>query len=163
MTTVRTYNAPTSVRGLVLTAAAAFLIIAGLLGMHTLTISHDATTLTGAGSDPRHAVSMTAPSDASAADVAAMTNTGGMSPATSRAPAGEHCGSGDCGTSMPDHTMLMMCVLALLSVAIVLLAPAVLAWFCTVLSFPMLSPALLLRTLPPPRPPSLHVLSISRT
>lgn len=158
MTTVRAHHAPAGVRGLLLTTAAAILIIAGLLGMHTLTTSHDATMITGASSGPTHAVDATTGDDGSASVTDAMTSAADT-PATAKA----HCGGGDCGTSMPGHTMLTMCVLALLSVAIVLLAPAVLAWFRTLLPFLLLRPALLLRTLPPPRPPSLHVLSISRT
>ncbi|MFT4124436.1 MAG: DUF6153 family protein [Microbacteriaceae bacterium] len=163
MTAVRAHNAPVGVRGLLLSAAAASLIIAGLLGMHTLTTSHDAAMLTGTISSAAQAVSAAVGSDGPATTADATMSAAGMSPAGAPATADGHCVSGDCGTSMPDHTMLTMCVLALLSVAIVLLAPAVLARFRTGTPFPQPSPALLLRTLPPPHPPSLHVLSISRT
>ncbi|NNG18793.1 hypothetical protein HJ590_04240 [Naumannella sp. ID2617S] len=158
MTTARAHHAPAGVRGLLLTTAAAILIIAGLLGMHTLTTSHDATMITGVSSAPTHAIDTTAGDDGSASVTDAM-----MSAADAPATAEAHCAGGDCGTSMPDHTMLTMCVLALLSAAIVLLAPAALRWFRTTAPFLMLRPALLLRTLPPSRPPSLRVLSISRT
>lgn len=75
-----------------------------------------------------------------------------------------HCAA-DCGTSgpLPDHSMiLMVCALAALAVVLVVFAPARLA---------RLSPSLSLkglgrnaaRLLLPARPPSLLVLSISRT
>lgn len=62
-----------------------------------------------------------------------------------------------------DHAMTAMaCLIALLSAAIVLLAPAVLARLSTggALAQPVRDAA---RLLPPPRPPSLLALSISRT
>ncbi len=66
MTTVRAHHAPAGVPGLLLTTAAAILIIAGLLGMHTLTTSHDATMVTGVSSGSTYAVDATAGDDGSA-------------------------------------------------------------------------------------------------
>jgi hypothetical protein len=71
----------------------------------------------------------------------------------------------DCGAPrpMPDHLMLLMvCALALLAVVLVVVAPALLVCPSTSLSLAMLVRNAG-RALPAPRPPSLLVLSISRT
>lgn len=59
--------------------------------------------------------------------------------------------------------LMMACVLALLAATIVLLAPALLARLGTVLALLRLHGRNVLTALPHPRPPSLIVLSISRT
>lgn len=72
---------------------------------------------------------------------------------------------GDCGApgDMPHRAILMTaCVLALLAAAIVVLAPALLARLSTSLGAAVLVVDVP-RALPRPQPPSLLVLSISRT
>jgi len=65
---------------------------------------------------------------------------------------------------MPDHSMLMMvCVLALLAAVIVLLAPTFRALLTYAVDRSRSHTRPLLAGLPHPRPPSLLVLSISRT
>lgn len=106
------------------------------------------------------APSMTlAHSERDVAVVNAMPAEAAQSPATDDE---SHCG-GDCGSS-PHQSMLMMgCVLALLAVLIVLLRPRMLGrvWAAELLAVRRLP--LLGAVLPRPRPPSLVVLSISRT
>lgn len=75
-----------------------------------------------------------------------------------------HCAA-DCGTSgtLPDHSMLLMaCALAALAVALVVFAPAQLARLSTSLGLKGFGRSAA-RLLLPARPPSLLVLSISRT
>lgn len=127
-----------------LTFAAAFVLIAGLLAMHTLG--------TGQTHIESGAVATAANHDHAAAAV--------HSPAVDVG----HC-AGDCGVpvNMPEHSLVtMVCALALLAAVIVVLAPALL----TRHSIPQGLAALVrnaARALPTPRPPSLLVLSISRT
>ena len=153
-------HAPSGLHRLLLTFVTALLLIAGLLAMHTLT-----GTLLGGHTDAPAASAVT---DAGHADAGAAAVTGSMSDASAGmgadAAAG-HC-AGDCGDAggMPDHTMLMMaCVLALLAAVIVLLAPVLLARLGAALSLLRLHGRTVLAALPHPRPPSLIVLSISRT
>ncbi|MEN2740413.1 DUF6153 family protein [Microbacterium sp. X-17] len=126
--------------GLLLTFAMAVAVIAGLLAMHTMTAA-------------------SAPSAHAAAAVhAAM----GEAPAPDPAPASDDCG-GDCSHGgASDHSMLLtMCVLALVAAVVVLIAPGLMRRAAA-------PPATLARRMPAhalpwPRPPSLLVLSISRT
>ena len=59
--------------------------------------------------------------------------------------------------------LTMVCALALLAAAIVLLAPVLLARLGVALALLRLHGRIVLAALPHPRPPSLLVLSISRT
>lgn len=151
-------HAPSGLRRLLLTFATALLLIAGLLAMHTLTSGHADTP--AAASEAAHA--------APDSDLGGTVATGSMlenTIGTGTEASGGHC-EGDCDSSggMPDHSMLMMaCVLALLAATIVLLAPALLARLGTVLALLRLHGRNVLTALPHPRPPSLIVLSISRT
>ena len=134
-------------RRLVVMFGIAVALIAGLLAMHTLTAG-----TTHLESAP--AISSGAVHDqamAGAAVESAAVDTG-------------HC-LDDCGASgnMPNHSMLMMvCVLALLAAVVIILAPALLARLSMSLGVVVLA-ADVPRALPRPRPPSLLVLSISRT
>ncbi|GAA1050928.1 hypothetical protein [Arthrobacter russicus] len=90
--------------------------------------------------------------------------------ATTDSPcAGDGCGvpcadnACDAPGKMPDHSMLlMMCAMALLAVAIAAVSAALLTLTGTSLPRGVLLPGTA-RALPHPRPPSLLVLSISRT
>ena len=154
-------RAPFGMRRLLLTLATAFLLIAGLLAMHTLTgtltFGHNGTPATVSASAGHGAEPAMAPDVGPAAL--------GAGPGMALEVAAEHC-PGDCGASggVPDHSMLMMvCVLALLAAAIVLLAPVLLARLGAALALLRLHGRTVLAALPHPRPPSLLVLSISRT
>ncbi len=154
MNTVRTLlSAASGARSIVLAAAATLVLIAGLLAMHTLTSGHD----------PGHAVAGTAASGAVHDDGAAAAIDDG---AAGAAHAGDvrHCPRAGCGALMPDHAMLMAaCVLVLLSTAIVLIAPALLRTASITVVRLLARERAVLDALAPPRPPCLHVLSISRT
>jgi len=85
------------------------------------------------------------------------------SPAISSADTGHCLGDCDAPGNMPNHSMpMMVCVLALLAAVIVVLAPALLARLSGSLGV-VVPAAGVPRALPRPRPPSLFVLSISRT
>ncbi|WP_396290632.1 DUF6153 family protein [Curtobacterium sp. KT1] len=148
-----------TLHGLLLSVGIALLVIAGLLGMHALSVGH-ATPGVGHNQTAAHATH-----SASAHHNAVAESASHHDASTPVVLARTGICSGDgCGGAAHDHAMqLMMCVLALLSVALVLLVPRLLGpWF---LPLPSISTQLgvLLRSLPQPRPPSLHVLSISRT
>jgi len=142
---------------LLLTFLTAFLVIIGLVAMHTLAsglnAEHRETPNTAA---ERSATSMEN-STASMLDAAT-----GVSPEAWAA----HC-AGDCDgrfSGMPNHSMLTVaCALALLSVLVLLLAPMLLGRVGAALSLLRLHGHSVLAALPHPRPPSLIVLSISRT
>jgi cell division protein FtsW (lipid II flippase) len=125
---------------LLLTVAAAFLLITGLLAMHTLTAhDHDAEAMPGMSASAAHAM----PAHDS---MAAVTPVAAMDPI---------------GT--PASTMWMeLCVLALLAASIILVAPLLGAtrWI-TALLLPQHQPVPA-RAVLHPRPPSLAFLSISR-
>jgi len=129
-----------------LTFAAAFVLIAGLLATHTLSTGsthHESGEVTIAAANHHRAPE--------AAVNSAVVDVG-------------HC-AGDCGApgNMPSHSLLLMvCVLALLAAAIVALAPALLARLSMSVSLAKLVRDAA-RALSPPQPPSLLVLSISRT
>lgn len=128
-----------------LTVMAAVALIVGLLAMHTLS--------TGTA----HAESRTSATIAEHDQPAQMTDARGATDTG-------HC-PGDCGGpgNMPDHSMLLMiCALALLAAVIVVLAPTLLSGLgmSPRVAAPLRDAA---RALPRPRPPSLLVLSISRT
>lgn len=143
------------VRRLLLAAPIALAIITGLLSMHILTGSHQPALASETSAMSTHSQVGSAP--AAAADT----------PMTAAAAegAGGHCQDG-CGSpaGMPDHSMLMMvCVLALLAAVIVLLAPTSRALLTYAVARSRSHTRTLLAGLPHPRPPSLLVLSISRT
>jgi len=155
-------HAPSGLHRLLLTFATAFLLIAGLLAMHTLT-----GTLTLGHTDTPAAASESAAHGAESAMASAVAPAAalGADPGMASDVSAEHC-PGDCGGGggMPDHSMLMMaCVLALLAAVIVLLAPVLLARLGAALALLRLHGRNVLAALPHPRPPSLIVLSISRT
>lgn len=145
---------------LLLTFTTALLLIAGLLAMHTLTdmltLGHaDSSTVTSGSPSGLHDSGATV----EAVSMFEATTALGQDART------EHC-SGDCGDAggVPDHSMLMMvCVLALLAAVIVLLAPMLLALLGVAMALLRLHGRTVLAALPHPRPPSLLVLSISRT
>lgn len=142
-----------TVRRLLLVAPIALAIITGLLAMHTLTGSHD----------PAASGSSTVSVHTQVHDMAA--SDGMVTTAITNEVAAGHCEDG-CGipAGMPDHSMLMMvCVLALLAAVITLLAPSVLAVLARTLARAHVRTGVMLTALPLPRPPSLLVLSISRT
>ena len=119
-------------------------ILIGLLGMHVLT--------TGSTSEAQDHHSSVMLASTVASDVAMVLSPGTASQIDT------------CGTAcMPSHDMLgMMCVLALLAGAILLHLQFVLTgWpgFTRILGAAQLKAA----SVAPPAPPSLHVLSISRT
>ena len=138
------------------------MVIAGLFAMHVLSMSgpqgHTSPTLT---IETDHAAAETLPDGGMSADVADEMAGASMSDA---AAAGEtHCGDG-CGEPAPSHSMLMMgCVIALLIGMVLLIAPGLWGrgWLTRLLAVRALP--LLGAVLQRPRPPSLIVLSISRT
>lgn len=146
MKTIRSLaNTRSTMHRVFLTFTAAFVLIAGLLAMHTLSTG-DAHVESGVTALADHDQLATA----AAMDSAAVEE--------------GHC-AGDCGTpgNMPAHSMLLMvCALALLAAVIVVLAPALLARLSMTLGVAALVRDAA-RALPRPRPPSLLVLSISRT
>ncbi|PZU46114.1 MAG: hypothetical protein DI566_08100 [Microbacterium sp.] len=151
-------HARSGLHRLLLTFTTALLLIAGLLAMHTLT-----GTLSGGHADTTATAFESAHVDVGT-DVSAVTATETTPGMKSEAAVG-HC-AGDCGGSggVPDHSMLtMVCALALLAAAIVLLAPVLLARLGVALALLRLHGRSVLAALPHPRPPSLLVLSISRT
>lgn len=129
-----------------LTVTAAVALIVGLLAMHTLSA--------GAA----HAAPRTDATIAEYHQSAQMTDAGNATDTG-------HC-AGDCGgpANMPDDSMLLMiCALALLAAVIVVLTPTLLGGLrlnAGGVAAPLRFAA---RALPWPRPPSLIVLSISRT
>lgn len=137
------------------------MVIVGLFAMHVLSMSgpmgHTSPTLT---IETEHVAANAGPDEAMSAPVADETVGANMSDA---AAAGEtHCEG--CGEPAPSHSMLMMgCVIALLIGLILLLAPRLLGrgWLTRLLAVRALP--LLGAVLPRARPPSLIVLSISRT
>ncbi|WP_298866245.1 DUF6153 family protein [uncultured Microbacterium sp.] len=145
---------PSVLRRLLVLVPVALAIITGLLGMHTLTGSHASPT------------AETTMANVHSAGVAPATSVGGAGAAAmEEGSSAGHC-AGDCSypAGMPDHSMLMMvCVLALLAAVIILLAPTALALLAYTLARAHARGRSLLARLPHPRPPSLIVLSISRT
>lgn len=145
MKTIRSLTSTrSSMHRVFLTLGFAVALIAGLLAMHTL------------GASDTHVDSAQTVSASDHGQVGATTDRAAVD-------AG-HCAS-DCGAprDMPDHSMLLMvCALALLAAVIVVLAPALLARLSTSLGMTMLVRHAV-RAVPRLRPPSLLVLSISRT
>ncbi|WP_416447027.1 DUF6153 family protein [Leucobacter sp. HNU] len=140
--------------GLLLTAMAVFFVIAGLLGMHTLSSDHTMGLPAVAPESQPHM--MTAEeADTPATDVlASIATDAGVIGATVEAT----------HSPMQHDPMLMtMCILALLSGAVILLLPVFLTLFRAMRPLVMLRLHAAFSVLPLPRPPSLHVLSISRT
>ena len=135
-----------TMHGVFLTFTAAFVLIASLLAMHTLStgddhLESDAVAIAAAAHDQ--------------APQAAVNN--------SAVDAG-YC-AGECGApgNTPGHALLLMvCALALLAAATVVLAPALLARLSMSLGLAVLVRDSA-RALAPARPPSLLVLSVSRT
>ena len=138
------------------------MVIAGLFAMHVLSMSgpmgHTYPTLT---IETEHIAANAGPDEAMSAPLADQMAGSNTSDA---AAAGEtHCDG--CGEPAPSHSMLMLgCVIALLIGLVLLLAPRLLGrgWLTRLLAvraLPLLGGAVLPRA----RPPSLIVLSISRT
>jgi len=164
-----------ALRGTLLTLAMSLLVIAGLMGMHTLSVGH---ALPGAGqavaahgTSAGHGAAAGHGTDLTQGAVEAHAHHGLADPAVSAthavaphaAVSADACADDACGGSMPDHTMqMMLCVLALLAAALVLLAPRLLGRLRLPL-FGIVSLRVLRGALPHPRPPSLLFLSISRT
>ncbi|WP_425280769.1 DUF6153 family protein [Leucobacter coleopterorum] len=129
------------------------LAILGLLGMHSISNAPD-----GEESHAQDSVMLTFPApdgeyfvtDPLGSDLAVVESA--------------HCANPGCGSSSHGQTgMLMICVLALLSVAIFLSIPRLLPWLQGLLALAPTLSASWATKLPPPRPPSLIFLSISRT
>jgi len=139
-------TAPTS-RRLVFMVGIAVALIAGLLAMHTLTAGDahlESAASTSSAADQDHLM-------VGAAVQGTIVDTG-------------QC-LDDCGVpgNVPNHSILMVCVLALLAAAVIsALAPALLARLGMSLGVSVLV-AHVPRAVPRPHPPSLLVLSISRT
>ena len=143
------------------------LVLVGLLGMHVLNFSSG-----HGGHDTRSPAALMA-SDHEAIGAGMI---GGELPAADSdrhatgataaplAPAGDaHC-PGSCEDPAPSHVMLMVgCVLALLAGFILLLIPLMLGYSWHSLVLAIRSLPLAGGVLPRPRPPSLIILSISRT
>ena len=145
---------------LVLAVPVALAIIAGLLSMHVLTALHDP-----ALHDPAHGTAIAAMS---------VDETNGDSPfagATLTRPAAAEGGvaargpgESDEPSGRPDHSMLMVtCVLALLTAAVVVFAAGLRISGARILCTLRPQLRVLLAALWRPRPPSLLVLCISRT
>ncbi|CAG7600846.1 DUF6153 family protein [Leucobacter soli] len=141
------------------------LVLAGLFGMHVLGGS------AGHGSHDTRPLAALIGGDHKIADIgmsgsvvmAVEKHASGMMAAPDPAPGDTRC-PGPCGDSDPGHVMLMVgCVLALLASVMLLIAPLVRrhSWCSLVLATRSLLRAG--TVLPRPRPPSLLVLSISRT
>jgi hypothetical protein len=136
-----------------LAALFAALVIAGLLGMHTLSTGH---------SDSRvAAISMGTISmgTASIGTASMDADHGHAAPGPMEADADSGCL--DCGTSDSPHAMMMACVLGLLVTLLLVCrtGPGLVRARGPSIVAPFLRAAISLR----PRPPSLTVLSISRT
>ena len=155
MKTIRVLTrAQSTAHRLFVTAAIAMALIAGLLAMHTLGTP-------AAHVEPAHAVSASSSSDVTVGDGARGAAEGG---AVSAAAHPDHCTGGcDAPGHPPTHSMLLMvCALALLAAVIIIMAPARLSRLSLTLGgLALVRDAT--RALPRPHPPSLLVLSISRT
>jgi hypothetical protein len=146
-----------ALRRAMVSVAGAFLLIGGLLAMHTLSVAHD----------------MGQMSDTSTAMVAPVGHHADMTEVRTAAPsvAGPMLSMGDASTAapapMPSHSMLMVaCILALIAGVIAIAAVAStlashLGAFLIVGA--MAQVRAVMRHLPPPRPPSIYALSIIRT
>lgn len=137
--------------------AAATLVIAGLLGMHSLANPAHGT---GAGTGSTMVVAASHVSNA-----AAVSHAAGDDAATAGAP----CPTCAHPAGAPDHAMLMLaCVMATATVVVGLFAPPRSGRLVALPNAPArplarAAFASALAALPPPRTPSLTVLSISRT
>lgn len=154
-------NSPSVLHRLLLTFATALLLIAGLLAMHTLATGH---AQTPGATAVAPAVAHATPGSALGGTVSTGVMPTTMSVTGSDPAAGRY--QGDCGGSseMPEHPMLLMaCVLVLLAAAVVGLAVALPVRRDTALALLRMHGRNVLAALPHPRPPSLIVLSISRT
>ena len=143
----RAEQAPASPRCL-LAALFAALVIAGLLGMHTLSTGHS--------DSPVAAISM---GTASTGTASMDTDHGHAAPGSMDTDADSGCLG--CGTSDSPHAMIMACVLGLLVTLLLVCrtGPGLVGARGPGIVAPFLRAAITLR----PRPPSLTVLSISRT
>lgn len=138
-----------------LAALFAALVIAGLLGMHTFSTAHSDVHVTAA---PMGATAM------SAEHVHAATGSMGnehMHAASGSMDAEADSGCPDCGQSGSHHAMIMACVLGLLVTLLLVCRakPSLVRASAQSIVAPFLRAVGTL----PPRPPSLLVLSISRT
>lgn len=155
---------PAPRRAVLLRVVMALFLIAGLLSMHTLSVEHS---LPGIA----HPAGPTGESDASMPHVGDTHPDAVTGPseaalptvASARRPAAMIPSPGSVAGGMADHAAeMMLCVLALLAVALMLLGPRALGWIpdSELLPLPW---RVLAEARPHPRPPSLHVLSTSRT
>ncbi|WP_136708050.1 DUF6153 family protein [Agromyces sp. H66] len=148
MSTIRVLVRSRSQAGrLILSLLAAIGVIVGLLAMHTIS-----------SQGPAHGHS----TEASTGQQVEESSIGAVPvwAAIDAEPCGDSCASPSHG---PDHSMLMVtCVLALLVVLIVLAPPSMLAKLASALAL-WRRYAIVLGRVARPRPPSLSLLSISRT
>ncbi|GGF45524.1 hypothetical protein GCM10010922_21550 [Microbacterium sorbitolivorans] len=154
----------TTVRRVLLSVGLTLLVVTGLLGMHALSVGHTLPAI-GHGQTVAQSAHSATGHDAASVETALMTPLK-ASPygASIMDEGGGSCAGDGCGGMSHDHAMqMMMCVLALLSVALVLIAPRLLRGWLRPLPSLLVQVRVLLRSLPLPRPPSLLVLSISRT
>jgi hypothetical protein len=149
-------------RRLLLRAFVAFLVVAGLLAMHVITADHRMAT-PGDGSPlavssvPGHTTTTTS----SLPSRVAAESSGSVSVSAVTIESRTHAAA-----SVPNAMTVMItmaCVLAVLSFALLWLVPRLLAGIGQMGPSALLTPRAAPETSPIPRPPSLYVLSISRT
>ena len=151
-----------TVRGVVpVLCAAVLLIIVGLLGMHTFSanssghgqtapMSHETGAAHRSAADSQPAAALDGFEAHHASQLTVVPVLGADHGVLAQPDPGTHDG------------MMLTCVLALLAALMLLAAPIALGWIAPFRALLADGPALL-RTSVPQRPPSLHVLSISRT
>ncbi|TYL50268.1 DUF6153 family protein [Agromyces mariniharenae] len=149
---------------LLVSLAAAIALIAGLLAMHVLSTFGSDHALAGPVTISEHAHHPVAPGHAEPGEQATNLSPGHSVLSLGHSVSGEPCdGECDMPAGMPTHSMLMAsCVLGLVGAILLLLPPASRA-LPAALEATRVVGARILRAAAPLRPPSLHVLSISRT
>ena len=149
---------------LLVSLAAAVALIAGLLAMHVLNASGSDHAVAGPVTISEHAHHPVAPGNADPGEQATHLSPGHSVLSPGNSVSGEPC-DGECEmpAGMPTHSMLMAaCVLGLVGAILLLLPPASRAWPAAFEATRIVA-ARILQAVAPMRPPSLHVLSISRT
>ena len=158
--TGRSAHSPRPTRRALLVFALVVTVLAWLLAMHTVSTSPASAAHEGSvthGSSPADGTAPTAQHGGGAA----VANAHGTT-----ASGALYCESGFCGDGGPDHSMLaMVCAMAMLAVTLVLAAPRLLARLSVAMARTCLGFSLrsVWVVMPPLRPPSLNMLSISRT